>query len=139
MFRIDPRCPLPIYEQIVARVEEMILLGLYEKDHQLPSVRALAGDLAINPNTIQKAYGLLEQNGVIYSRQGRGSFVALSASDLKRRRLPDLLEGFRKHVRELKELEVSEEDLIAEVYRIYHINKKGDGSDDSSPESDKKL
>ena len=63
---IDFRNRKPIYEQIVDRFEILIVNGVLDADSQLPSVRALAVELSINPNTIQKAYSILEQNGYIY-------------------------------------------------------------------------
>ena len=65
MFRINQRSAQPIYEQILENVETLIISGALLKDEQLPSVRSVAKDLAVNPNTIQKAYGLLEERGII--------------------------------------------------------------------------
>ena len=66
----------PIYEQVISRFQELMLTGALEKDSQLPSVRSLAMELSINPNTIQRAYAELERQGYIYSIKGKGSFVA---------------------------------------------------------------
>lgn len=88
MIVIDPRSRVPIYEQICDSVENLILSGYYSADEQLPSVRSLARDLAINPNTIAKAYQQLESQGLIYSLPGRGSFVRLDADALRDRRQP---------------------------------------------------
>lgn len=89
MIYIDYRDKRPIYEQIIEQVERMVTSGALQPDEQLPSVRKLAMDLAINPNTISRAYALLEQRGVIYSRQGRGNFISGNVSALQdeRRRL----------------------------------------------------
>ncbi|NLL72254.1 MAG: GntR family transcriptional regulator [Clostridiales bacterium] len=76
MIVIDYRDRRPIYEQIVERFQELILKNVLEPDSQLPSVRSLAMDLSINPNTIQRAYVELERQGYIYSVQGKGSFVS---------------------------------------------------------------
>lgn len=76
MILIDYKDRRPIYEQIVERFTELILKGVLEVDSQLPSVRNLAMDLSINPNTIQRAYQELERQGFIYSIKGRGSFIA---------------------------------------------------------------
>ena len=73
---IDFRDKRPLYEQIASKIEEMILMGVLSKDEALPSVRSLAMELSINPNTIQKAYSTLEAAGFIYSVSGRGSFAA---------------------------------------------------------------
>ena len=73
MILIDYKSRKPIYEQIIDSIKSLIVSGVLERDDQLPSVRQLAQELAINPNTIQKAYGELEREGVIYSLKGRGS------------------------------------------------------------------
>ena len=76
MIVIDYQDRRPIYEQIVEKIQMLILRGVLEADSQMPSVRKLAVDLSINPNTIQKAYAILEQQGYIYSVKGRGNFVS---------------------------------------------------------------
>lgn len=76
MILIDYKDRRPIYEQIVERLSELMIRGILEQDSRLPSVRNLAMDLSINPNTIQRAYSELERQGYIYSVKGKGSFVA---------------------------------------------------------------
>ena len=76
MIILDYRDRRPIYEQIVERFQELMMSGAMEENSQLPSVRSLAMDLSINPNTIQRAYAELERQGYIYSVKGKGSFVA---------------------------------------------------------------
>ena len=76
MIVIDYQDRRPIYEQIVEKFQVLILKGVLEQGEQMPSVRKLAMDLAINPNTIQKAYSMLEQQGYIYPVKGRGNFVS---------------------------------------------------------------
>ncbi|MBU3875993.1 GntR family transcriptional regulator [Faecalicatena sp. AGMB00832] len=76
MITIDYQSRAPIYEQIVERFQMLILKGVLRPDDQMPSVRSLAVQLSINPNTIQKAYTQLEQQGYIYPVKGRGNFVS---------------------------------------------------------------
>lgn len=76
MFSIDLRSRVPIYEQLVHNITEQVVKKVLLSDEPLPSVRTLARDLGINPNTVQKAYHELEQRGIIYHSAGRGSFVA---------------------------------------------------------------
>lgn len=76
MIIIDYTDRRPIYEQIVERFQSLVLCGVLEKDAPLPSVRNLAMELSINPNTIQRAYTELERRGVIYAVKGKGNFVA---------------------------------------------------------------
>lgn len=76
MITLDYQSKDPIYLQIKNRIAELVMLGVYPPGTQLPSVRSLAGELGINPNTIQKAYQELEASGVTCSVSGKGSFVA---------------------------------------------------------------
>lgn len=76
MFSIDLTSRTPIYEQICKKIIELIIGGTLCENDQLPSVRSLAKDTGVNPNTVAKAYQELERSGIIYSMQGRGSFIA---------------------------------------------------------------
>ena len=127
MFRIDQRSALPIYEQILQSIEAMIVSGALLKNEQLPSVRSVANDLAVNPNTIQMAYGLLEERGIIYSRPGRGRFVAVEASDLQARRIPQAMSGLDAAVDALLALKVTTKEIISRVEtRCTQYNEGGD-------------
>ena len=75
----------PIYEQLVSQIEELILRGVLMRDDLLPSVREMACDLAVNPNTVQRAYSLLEERGLTYIVPGKGRFVAVSKEELEKR------------------------------------------------------
>lgn len=125
MFRINQRSAQPIYEQILENVETLIISGALLKDEQLPSVRSVAKDLAVNPNTIQKAYGLLEERGIIYSRPGRGSFVAVDGSEVKNQRLPQAFAQLDQAVDNLVELYVSLDDILARVTARFETQKEG--------------
>lgn len=76
MIILDYKDTRPIYEQIVEKFKLLILKGVLQKDEQMPSVRSLAVELSINPNTIQKAYAELERQGYIYTVKGRGNFIS---------------------------------------------------------------
>ena len=76
MFSIDLTSRIPIYEQIHDNIISLIVKGTLSENDQLPSVRALAKNTGVNPNTVAKAYQELERNGIIYSVPGRGSFIA---------------------------------------------------------------
>ena len=80
--RIDNASDRPVYQQIIDQVKRDIALGRLEKDEKLPTVRQLAGRLAINPNTIAKAYQQLEREGIITTRPVAGAFVANLDSNL---------------------------------------------------------
>jgi GntR family transcriptional regulator len=80
--RIDNASDRPVYQQIIDQVKRDIAIGRLGRDEKLPTVRQLAGQLAINPNTIAKAYQQLEREGIITTRPGSGTFVANLDSDL---------------------------------------------------------
>ena len=86
MFSLDFTSRQPIYEQIYENVVRYVALGALNTDDKLPTVRALAAQLGINPNTVAKAYQMLERDGYIYSAAGRGSFISnkLSAQEAQR-------------------------------------------------------
>ena len=91
MLTLNYRDSRPIYEQIKDGLRRMIVTGAMAQDEKLPSVRALATQLSINPNTIQRAYNELEAEGYIYSVAGKGSFVAEQNLELaKERHLRDI-------------------------------------------------
>ncbi|MFY9446312.1 MAG: GntR family transcriptional regulator [Dethiobacteria bacterium] len=75
-FFINSRSAVPIYHQLVEQIKNAVASGMLAPGQQLPSVRELAGELAINPNTVIRAYSILESEGIIYRRQGSGTFVA---------------------------------------------------------------
>jgi len=75
MLKVDPRSSTPIYEQIELGIKELILKGALQGGEKIPSVREMAGILTINPNTISKAYGELEREGIIETLRGKGTYV----------------------------------------------------------------
>lgn len=95
VIRIDPQSAEPLFEQVVFAVKAAVARGLAAAGERLPSVRELARELAINPNTVVRAYEALERDGVIVRRQGAGCFLTGRGSDLaageRRRQLQDLM------------------------------------------------
>ena len=114
MLHLDYRDIRPIYAQITDGVRQQISAGVLLKGDKLPSVRELAVELSINPNTIQRAYNELESEGYIYSVPGKGSFAAGNAGADKARR-QELLAKVKELVAELRYLGVSDEELRALV------------------------
>lgn len=111
MIVMDYRDSRPLYQQVKDSLRRMMLTGLLEPDEKLPSVRSLATQLAINPNTIQRAYAELEAEGYIYSVAGRGSFV--SAGDGEHlRRIAELTGRLVPLLEELKSLGYTREQLL---------------------------
>lgn len=114
MIIIDYKDTRPIYEQIVEKIRTLILKGVLEPDSQLQSVRSLAMELSINPNTIQKAYTELERQGFIYTVKGRGNFVRYDKSllEVKKEELRGKVEEVLK---EADELGISRKELLEGV------------------------
>ena len=102
----------PFYEQVKEDLRRLVVSGALRPGDRLPSVRELAGQLAINPNTIQRAYRELESEGYIVSIPGKGSFAA-AREDENDKRKRELSARLRETVRELRWLGVSEEELRA--------------------------
>ena len=118
MITIDYQSKLPLYEQISERFETLILRGALPPGSQMPSVRSLAMELSINPNTIQKAFALLEQQGYIYPVRGRGNYVADTAQ-LAENKKCSLLEEIRRLLRQGKELGITPSEYIAVLNGLY--------------------
>lgn len=118
MILLDYKDRRPIYEQVVDKLQELMVCGVLKEDAQLPSVRSLAMDLSINPNTIQRAYAELERQGFIYSVKGKGSFVGEN-SDIKAARRSFLYKEIEKLVVEARRLEVSKDELMEKVRELY--------------------
>ena len=112
MISLNYRDSRPIYEQIKDGLRKLIVTGAMKPDEKLPSVRALAQQLSINPNTIQRAYNELENEGYIYSIPGKGSFAS-GDTGAEEARKQELLGKVREMVAELKYLGVSEDELVA--------------------------
>lgn len=110
MITINTRDSRPIYEQVRDGLRRLITTGAIAPGGKLPSVRELASELAINPNTIQRAYRELESEGYIFSQPGRGSFAMECSEDLRERR-EKLWKALDETVSELKWLGVTEEEL----------------------------
>ena len=111
MLFLDYQDRRPIYEQIVEKFRMLILSGAVEPSSKMPTVRQLAVELSINPNTIQRAYNELEGEGYIYSVPGKGSFAAANAAADSARRA-ELLTQVRELLSELRYLGVSQQELL---------------------------
>ncbi|MFY9781580.1 MAG: GntR family transcriptional regulator [Candidatus Baltobacteraceae bacterium] len=117
IFTVDPRSGVPLYLQLIEQVKRAVALGTLEPGEQLPTVKALALDLTINPNTVARVYRELERDGVIETSPGRGSFVrAGSAGGSARRAVEDLARGaLDDAVREAKSLGL-ERDAVSGLF-----------------------
>ena len=110
MLQLNYRDAKPIYEQIKDGIRRLLLSNAIKADEKLPSVRELASSLAINPNTIQRAYRELEAEGYFYTKQGKGTFASATAMVCQMRK-QELLVEFDDVVSELFILDASVEEL----------------------------
>ena len=118
MLELDLRSRTPIYEQLVDKLVELIVSGVMVPDEQLPSVRTLAAQLTINPNTIQKAYRELEARGYIYSIKGKGSFVNALNLVQDEGKVKEVLQKLEKIIAEALFLGVKPEEIIQIVENV---------------------
>lgn len=123
MIIIDYKDSRPIYEQVVEKFKTLILKGVLQPDDRMLSVRNLAMELSINPNTIQKAYAQLEWEGYIYSIKGRGNFVAGTGKLLEERK-KSYIEKILMLSKEAEEYGIDREEIILEIRR--HGQKEND-------------
>lgn len=114
MILIDLKDSRPIYEQVAERFKLLILKGVIVSDEKLPSVRNLAVDLSINPNTIQRAYAELERQGYIYTVKGKGNFAAGSDKLMERYR-EEILKQIREICKTAISVGMTEEELIQNI------------------------
>lgn len=116
LISIDTADARPIYVQIMDEIRRAVVLGTVGPDDPLPSVRQLAGELKVNPNTVQQAYRELERDGLVYVRRGQGTFVAEEAavqSDRERGELARMVAD--RALREAYRNGLSAEDLVAAI------------------------
>jgi len=110
---IDPESGVPIYMQLVDRVRQLVATGVLQPGQQLPTMRQLATDLRINYNTVGRAYLVLEQEGIISTQQGRGTYVAsrLTGAEVQRLRAAKLRSMIDQFVHEAIALGYTEPEI----------------------------
>lgn len=112
---LDLQSRTPIYMQIEEEIERYIVLGILNPKDQLPSVRELASSLGINPNTVKKAYTILEQKGVIVTLSTKGTYITEKidrvSDEVKKRKL----ENIKKEIKELEKYGMKLDDIIKEL------------------------
>lgn len=126
MFQLDIRSRKPIYEQLVDKLKELIIHEVYQADQQLPSVRVLAQELTINPNTIQKAYNALENQGYIYSIPGKGKFVAPQSEATNDEKVKKMKQDLVKLLSEALYLGIDKQELLSLISLAEQAVKGGE-------------
>ena len=116
MININPGSNVPIFEQIVVEIGKYIALGVLKPDEKLPSVRQLAKDLGINPNTVAKAYTECESLGLTYSQAGRGHFVSSKEESLDNL-IDPIYDDLKFIIKRLNKLGVNNDEIIAYIQK----------------------
>ncbi len=129
MFQLNLKNGKPIYEQIVDKFKELIINGIVKPDDKIPSVRDLAKQLTINPNTIQKAYRELEYQGYIYSVQGLGSFISRPDQILDGNKVEHLKKQIHNNIYELLYMGIKPEEMEGYIKNIFASWKGGKHND----------
>ncbi|MCI9291913.1 MAG: GntR family transcriptional regulator [Erysipelotrichaceae bacterium] len=125
MFVLKPQSGLPIFEQLKAQMLEFVALGILSPNDKLPSVRSLAMELSINPNTVAKAYQELELQGYVYTVPGKGCFV--SDNHIEEQIHFVKLTEFIQTVKEMKRHNIKENELVDAISLVYG-GEKHDGT-----------
>lgn len=115
----------PIYLQIIRHIKQKIAAGAIADQEEVPSRRALSALLGVNPNTIQKAYHILEEEGVIVSRSGAMSYAHVDAAAVERIRRELLAEDTKAWVTAMRRLEISREEAFALAEDIWEAGREG--------------
>ena len=128
MIQINYRDTRPFYQQIKDNVRHLVVSGALKKDDKLPSVRELAASLAINPNTIQRAYAELERQGYIYSVKGRGSFVA-DNRQIRERKRQEIWDQLELLIRDAKGTGITMLEFQEQIIQSYGSEEGGNRND----------
>ena len=118
MILLDYRDKRPIYEQVVEKLERLIVSGGLEPLTRMPSVRSLAMELSVNPNTIQRAYAQLEQDGYLYTVSGRGSYVT-AENEWRENKQGKLLREWQELTLQAREAGMTQPCLQEQLERLY--------------------
>lgn len=120
MINIDYRSSIPIYEQIIMQIRELIFKGLLNAGDKLPSVRELSSLLTINPNTVSKAYKELERQKVIETLRGKGTFVSMNYKpEVQSDMVDSLKDDIKRLVLKAKSIGLSKEQFVDMICDFY--------------------
>ncbi len=130
MIPLNLKSGVPIFEQIKEQLKRQILLGVWQPGEQLPSVRALASELGINPNTIQRSYSELEREGLTYTVVGKGCFVEDDLKNLQNKKRAEALEKLHGIIPYLIDSGVTKEEALEEMAGLFDTLGKGGETND---------
>ena len=112
---IDYQSRTPIYEQIVKGVEKLVILNVLKPNEQIPSIRELACSLGINPNTVKKAYSVLESKNVIVSLSTKGTFISSDVNSIKNTTINNYINDIKSIMNKLNKLGLDNKEIIDKI------------------------
>lgn len=112
---VDSNSRVPIYEQIINKIEELVILGILAPGEQIPSIRDLAISLGVNPNTIKKAYDILNDKHIIRSDSTKGTFINDDIDALREKKIKLMIEEINEIISALEELGIKKEDILKKI------------------------
>ena len=115
MINLDYTSRTPIYEQIVNEIEKYVALGILKEKEQIMSIRDLASSLGVNPNTVKKAYSILESKGVIVSISTKGTYIKENASKVKQTTIDNYINDIKNTMDKLYKLGISKQEILKKL------------------------
>ena len=112
MINLDYQSRTPIYEQIIKQIEKYVALGILKPKEQIPSIREMAGNLGINPNTVKKAYSELENKGVIQTFSTKGTFISENVDIVKNNNISSKIAEIKVIMTELEKLGITKDEIL---------------------------
>ena len=112
---LDYQSRIPIYEQIVNNIEKYVAVGILREKSQIPSIRELANNLGINPNTVKKAYDILENKGVIMSISTKGTFISNNTKMVLENKIDKEINLIKDKIRELENMGISKKEIMERI------------------------
>ena len=125
MFSINFQSRVPVYQQICDNIIRLVSYGAIKSNEQLPAVRRMATDLGVNPNTVAKAYSMLESSGYVYTVTGKGSFISEKLKNGEARRI-EMKNQLREKLKEAYSVGLSPDDISEIINEIYYGGEEND-------------
>lgn len=115
MINLDYQSRMPIYEQIVQEIERYVALNILKPEQQIPSIRDLATTLGINPNTVKKAYSILESKGVIITLSTKGTYITPRIDKVLENSIDEKIEKIKQAIKEIEKFGISKEEILKKI------------------------
>ncbi len=116
MINLDYQSRMPIYEQIVQQIERYVSLDILKPEQQIPSIREMASNLGVNPNTVKKAYSILEQKGVIVTLSTKGTYITAQTDRILKETIAIKLKEIKQKVEEIEKYGIKKDEIIKYIW-----------------------